>query len=91
MTMKEHLGDLKGKKMVFIGDIKNNVSHSCLIGAAFTGMHIVLCGPKSYQTQVRKDVIKKCEELFKINGGSLKFSEDKIEAAKGADVIYTDV
>ncbi len=91
MTMKEHLGDLKGKKMVFIGDIKNNVSHSCLIGAAFTGMHIVLCGPKSYQAQVRKDVIKKCEELFKVNGGSLEFSEDKCAAAKGADVIYTDV
>lgn len=91
MTMKEELGNLKDKKLVFIGDFKNNMGHSCLIGAAFTGMHIVLCGPKSYEKEVRKDVIKKCQELFKQNGGSLTFSDNKIEAAKNADVIYTDV
>lgn len=91
MTMKEKFGNLKHKKMVFIGDYKNNVGHSCLIGAAFMGMDIVLCGPDSYKKEVRKDVIKKCEELFKMNGGSLTFSNDKIKAAKNADVIYTDV
>ncbi len=91
MTMKEKLGDLKGKKMVFIGDFKNNMGHSCLIGAAFTGMHIVLCGPQSYQKEVRKDVIDKCKKLFELNGGSLSFSTNKLEAAKDADVIYTDV
>lgn len=91
MTMKEHLGDLKGKKIVFIGDIKNNMGHSVLIGAAFNGMHCVLCGPDSYQKEVRKEVIKACEKLFAINGGSLTFSSDKIKAAKDADVIYTDV
>lgn len=91
MTMKEKLGDLKNKKMVFIGDYKNNVGHSCLIGAAFTGMHIVLCGPDSYKSQVRPEVIEKCEKLFKLNGGSLSFSNNKLEAAKDADVIYTDV
>ena len=36
-----------------------------------------------------KNFIKKCEELFKINGGSLSFSDDKIKAAKDADIIYT--
>ena len=91
MTIKEKLGDLKGKKMVFIGDYKNNMGHSCLIGAAFTGMHIVLCGPQSYEKEVRKDVIEKCKKLFELNGGSLSFSDNKLEAAKDADVIYTDV
>ncbi|MGL5640608.1 MAG: ornithine carbamoyltransferase [Mycoplasmoidaceae bacterium] len=91
MTMKEKFGDLKNRRMVFIGDIKNNMGISCMIGAAFMGMHITLCGPASYAKEVDKNYIKKCEELFKINGGSLSFSDDKIKAAKDADVIYTDV
>lgn len=91
MTMKEKLGNLKNKKIVFIGDYKNNVGHSCLIGAAFMGMHITLCGPEAYKAHVRKNVITACEELFKLNGGSLTFSNNKIMAAKDADVIYTDV
>ncbi|MGL4343507.1 MAG: ornithine carbamoyltransferase [Metamycoplasmataceae bacterium] len=91
MTMKENLGDLKNKKLVFIGDIKNNMGHSLLIGAAFTGMNIVLCSPKKYHNLVRKDVIEKCNKLFERNGGSLTFSDDKLIAAKNADVIYTDV
>lgn len=91
MTMKEKLGDLKGKKIVFVGDYKNNMGYSVMIGAAFTGMNVVLCGPKKYKDQMDKKVIKKCEELFKRNGGSLEFIDDKIKAAKDADVIYTDV
>ncbi|RMA79038.1 ornithine carbamoyltransferase [Metamycoplasma subdolum] len=96
MTMKEHLGDLKGKKVVFAGDIKNNVARSIMIGAAFTGMNCVLCGPKPQWDIVKsgpdhKEVYKKCQELFKLNGGSVSFSDDKIKAAKDADVIYTDV
>ncbi|MGL5520032.1 MAG: ornithine carbamoyltransferase [Metamycoplasmataceae bacterium] len=91
MTMKENLGELRGKKVVFIGDIKNNMGHSMLIGAAFTGMHITLCAPKEYHKEVRKDVIEKCNKLFALNGGSLTFSTNKLEAAKNADVIYTDV
>ena len=91
MTMKEKLGDLKGKKVVFVGDYKNNMGYSVMIGAAFTGMNVVLCGPKKYKDQMDKKVIDKCQKLFKENGGSLEFSDDKIKAAKNADVIYTDV
>ncbi|MGL4252182.1 MAG: ornithine carbamoyltransferase [Metamycoplasmataceae bacterium] len=91
MTMKEQFGDLKNKKIVFIGDIKNNVGHSVLIGAAFMGMHVTLCGPKKYHKGIRPSVIKECQKLFDINGGSLTFSDNKISAAKNADVIYTDV
>ncbi|MGL4647718.1 MAG: ornithine carbamoyltransferase [Mycoplasmoidaceae bacterium] len=91
MTMKEHFGSLKGRKMVFIGDIKNNMGISCMIGSAFMGMHITLCAPKAYHKMVDPNYIKACEKLFAINGGSLTFSDNKITAAKGADVIYTDV
>ncbi|GAA7947620.1 hypothetical protein COL447_15980 [Helicobacter pylori] len=96
MTIKEFKGDLKGKKIVFAGDIKNNVARSIMIGAAFTGMHVVLCGPKEQAKLVQtgegyKEVYKACQELFKRNGGSVSFSDDKIKAAKDADAIYTDV
>ncbi|AWX42943.1 aspartate carbamoyltransferase [Metamycoplasma cloacale] len=96
MTMMEFLGDLKGKKVVFAGDIKNNVARSIMIGAAFTGMHVVLCGPKSQHEIVKnapshKPVYEACLKLFERNGGSVSFSDNKLEAAKGAHVIYTDV
>ncbi|UUD35654.1 ornithine carbamoyltransferase [Mycoplasmopsis caviae] len=96
MTIKEYKGDLKGKKIVFAGDIKNNVARSIMIGAAFTGMHVVLCGPKEQAKLIQtgagyKEVYEKCQKLFKLNGGSVTFSDDKIKAAKDADVIYTDV
>lgn len=96
MTIKEFKGDLKGKKIVFAGDIKNNVARSIMIGAAFTGMNCVLCGPKEQAKIVKtgkgyKEVYEKCLELFKRNGGSITFEDDKIKAAKDADAIYTDV
>lgn len=96
MTIKEHFGDPKGRKIVFSGDIKNNVARSIMIGAAFTGMNVVLCGPKEQAELVKtgagyKEVYKACQELFKRNGGSVSFSDDKIKAAKDADAIYTDV
>lgn len=91
MTIKEKLGSFKNRKIVFIGDYKNNVGISVMIGAAHTGMDVVMCGPKKYQARIDLEIIEKCQELFKKNGGSLQFSEDKIKAAKDADVIYTDV
>lgn len=57
MTIKEFKGDLKGKKIVFAGDIKNNVARSLLIGAAYFGMHIILCGPKS-----KHDIVQNAPE-----------------------------
>ncbi|WP_027123709.1 ornithine carbamoyltransferase [Mycoplasmoides pirum] len=91
MTMKEQLGELEGKKIVFAGDIKNNMGISCLIAAAHYGMHIVLAGPASYAKEINPEIIAKAQKLFNVNGGSLSFEEDKIKAATNADVIYTDV
>ncbi len=91
MTMREHLGDLRNKKIVFAGDIKNNVAVSCLIGAAFCGMHIVMAGPAAYKEKINPEVLKKTAKLFELNGGSVTFETDKMKAAQNADVIYTDV
>lgn len=91
MTMKEKLGHLRGKKLVFCGDIANNMAATNALGGAFYGMNVVLVGPTSYVAKFPKDIKDKCEELFKINGGSLKFESDMKKAVTGADVIYTDV
>ncbi|MGL4948586.1 MAG: ornithine carbamoyltransferase [Mycoplasma sp.] len=96
MTMVEEMpnqkfSELKGKKFVFIGDYKNNMGHSEAIACAYAGMHCVLCGPESYKAEMIPELISKIEEINKVTGGSLTYSENKIEAAKDADFIYTDV
>lgn len=90
-TIKEAFGSFKGLKVVFAGDYKNNMGHSWLYACAFAGMDLVFFGPKSYEKEMNKDIMKFCKELFKKNGGSVKFTEDKKVAAKGANVIATDV
>jgi len=47
MTIKEHFGHLKGIKMVFCGDARNNVANSLMVVSAKLGMHFVACAPKS--------------------------------------------
>lgn len=84
-------GEVKPLKVVFCGDYKNNMGSSWIYAAAFTGMDIVMFGPKEYEQQCNKEIIKFCKELFKKNGGSITFTEDKEKAAKDADVIATDV
>lgn len=84
-------GEIKPLKVVFCGDYKNNMGNSWMYAAAFTGMDLVMFGPKEYEQQCNKDIVKFCKELFKKNGGSITFTEDKAKAAKDADVIATDV
>lgn len=84
-------GEKKPLKVVFCGDYKNNMGASWMYAAAFTGMDIVLFGPKEYEKECNKDILKFCKELHKQNGGSVTFTDDKAKAAKDADVIATDV
>lgn len=98
-TIKEAFGGFKkyinGKevplKVVFCGDYKNNMGASWMYAAAFTGMDLVMFGPKSYEKKCNKDILEFCNNLFKINGGSISFTENKEIAATNADIIATDV
>lgn len=88
LTMKEHLGTLKGKKFVFIGDGHNNMGNSLLIGCSKMGVDITIIAPKALwpaQTHVEK-----CKEYAKESGATIEVTED-INAIVGADVVYTDV
>ena len=88
MTVKEHKGELKGRKMVFVGD-GNNVAHSLLFGGAKSGMEVVIATPKGFEPD--SNIVKLAEEDAKATGARVSVAEDPEEAVKGADVIYTDV
>jgi len=89
LTIREHLGELKGKKFVFMGDCRYNMANSLMIGCAKLGLHFVACGPEGYFPV--PELIAKCEEICKETGATLTFETDPMKATKGADVIYTDV
>ena len=89
MTIKEHFGSLKGKKLVYMGDARYNMGNSLMVGCAKMGMHFVACAPKKYFPA--KELIDTCLEIAKETGAVLEFIEEPTEAVKGADVIYTDV
>lgn len=89
LTIKEHCGELKGKKLVYMGDARYNMGNSLMVGAAKMGMHFVACAPKKYFPS--KELIDQCMAVAKETGAVLEFIEDPIEATKNADVIYTDV
>jgi len=89
LTIREHFGELKGKKLVFMGDAGFNMGNSLMVGCAKLGMHFVACAPADYFPN--KELIATCQEIAKETGAKLKFIEDPKEAVKGAHVIYTDV
>ena len=89
LTIKEHFGDLKGKKLVYMGDARYNMGNSLMVGCAKMGMHFVACAPKKYFPD--DALVKECQEVASKTGAILEFIEDPIEATKNADVIYTDV
>ncbi len=89
MTIKEHFGSLKGKKLVYMGDARYNMGNSLMVGCAKMGMHFVACAPKKYFPDQK--LIDACQEVAKETGAILEFITDPIMATKNADVIYTDV
>ena len=89
LTIKEHCGDLNGKKLVYMGDARYNMCNSLMVGAAKMGMHFVACAPAKYFPS--KALVDECMEIAKTTGATLEFIEDPILATKNADVIYTDV
>ena len=89
LTIKEHFGALKGKKLVYMGDARYNMGNSLMVGCAKMGMHFVACAPKKYFPDAA--LVETCQSIAKETGAILEFCEDPMAATKGADVIYTDV
>ena len=89
LTIQEHFGSLKGKKLVFMGDAGYNMGNSLMVGCAKLGMHFVACAPEDYFPN--KELRQTCQKIADETGAKLEFIVDPKEAVKGADVIYTDV
>jgi ornithine carbamoyltransferase len=81
-TIRETRGSLDGLRVAFIGDADCNVARSWIWAAARIGFELVLAAPSKYQPPA---------ELLKRAGGNIRVTDDLRDAAKGADVLYTDV
>ena len=89
LTIREHFGCLKGKKLVYCGDARYNMGNSLMVGCAKMGMHFVACAPEAYFPSA--ELIAECQAVAAETGATLEFITDPMEATKNADVIYTDV
>ncbi|MBO5416853.1 MAG: ornithine carbamoyltransferase [Clostridia bacterium] len=83
MTIREHKGTTKGLKLCYIGD-GNNMTNSLIVGGIKMGMSVSVACPKGYEPD---------EKIMKWADGTGKFlcTDNVLEAAAGADVLYTDV
>ena len=89
LTVKEHLGHLKGVKLVYMGDARYNMGNSLMIACAKMVMHFTACAPKNYFPNA--ELVAYCEGVAKETGATITLTEDVMSGTKGADVIYTDV
>ena len=89
LTIQEHCGGLKGKKLVYMGDARYNMGNSLMVGCAKMGMHFVACAPEKYFPD--KALIAECQAIAMETGATLEFQTDPAKAVQGADVVYTDV
>ena len=89
LTIEENFGFLKGIKLVFMGDARNNVANSLMVVSAKMGMHFVACAPKNLWPN--QELIEKCQAIARSTGATITMSEDPMEASRDAHAIYTDV
>ncbi len=88
LTLKEQFGKLAGLKLVFVGDGRNNMANSLMIGSAKMGLDFVILAPRSLWPE--GELVSLCEGYAKESGGSIQIT-DNLDAVQGADAVYTDV
>jgi ornithine carbamoyltransferase len=89
MTMEEVFGSLKGRKLAFVGDGRNNVANTLLIGCAQMGVHISIVAPSSLAPAAEH--VEWATSMGKRTGATVQVCTDVAEGVKGADAVYTDV
>lgn len=91
MTIEEHIfKPLKDVKVIFVGDVRNNMSYAWMYGCAKMGMTFVAYGPQELCDQVDKTVLERVAAVAAETGADITVTSDS-ECLKGADVIYTDI
>lgn len=89
LTIKEHLGKLKGVKFVYMGDARYNMGNSLMVTCAKLGMHFVACTNSKYYPD--KKLVDYCVDVASTTGATITLTDSVAEATRDADVIYTDV
>ena len=89
LTIREHLGVLRGVKLVYMGDARYNMGNSLMVTCAKLGMDFVACTSKKYFPN--DELVAYCKEVAEETGATITLTEDVTEGTKGADVVYTDV
>jgi ornithine carbamoyltransferase len=88
LTMREHLGELSGRAVAYLGD-GNNVAHSLLLAGTKMGMTVRVSTPPGFEPIPQ--VVHRAEEIAAETGGAVEITHDPEEAAIGAHALYTDV
>lgn len=88
LTLRDHLGRLEGSRVAYVGD-GNNVAHSLLLGGAMLGVSVAIASPAGYECQA--SVVARALASARETGAVLTLTTSIEEAARGADVVYTDV
>ena len=89
LTIRENFGELKGRKLVYMGDARFNMGNSLMIACSKLGMHFVACTTKEYFPN--EELVETCKGYAVQSGATITLTEDVKEGTKDADVIYTDV
>jgi ornithine carbamoyltransferase len=87
-TIFETKGEVRGLTLTYIGD-GNNVCHSLLLICALAGMNMNVACPEGYSP--RPDILNKANEIAAKTGAKMEVLDNPKEAAKGSDILYTDV
>lgn len=91
LTIEEHVNKPLGKvKVVFCGDIRNNMSYAWMYGCAKMGMHYVAYGPDTLAAELDSEILEKVNAVAEETGAVIEVSSDP-KCLEGADVIYTDI
>jgi ornithine carbamoyltransferase len=88
-TVTEHLGSTAGRTLSYVGDGANNMANSYLLGGVTAGLHVRIAAPPGYQPDPA--VVARAQRIAVATGGSATVFDDPALAAKGADVLATDV
>ncbi len=88
LTVKEHFGYLKGIHFVYLGDGRNNMANSLMIGSGKLGLHFTIVAPK--ELWPKEELVELTRGYAKESGGSITIT-DSLDGVKDADVLYTDV
>lgn len=89
-TIIEQKGALKGLKLAYFGDGNNNVTHALMFGCTKMGMHISVACPAGAEYMPLEQVVAASQKNAASSGAKLVITHDAAEAAKEADIVYTD-